>query len=74
LRPRTILGRPRARDHLDPDPNAAEGAPVEGSAVAPVMCANCGYTMFSPQMMPDQGKYFENSGADLSLGCSWVLD
>ena len=40
-----------------PDPNAAEGAPVEGSAVVTVMCANCGYTMlFSPRMMPDQGK------------------
>ncbi len=40
-----------------PDPDTAEGAPVEGSAVVPVMCANCGYTMlFSPWMMPDQGK------------------
>jgi hypothetical protein len=40
-----------------PDPTAAEGSPVEGSAVVPVMCANCGYPMlFSPQMMPDQGE------------------
>ena len=38
-----------------PDPGTAEGAPVEGSAVVPVMCANCGYTMlFSPQMLPHQ--------------------
>jgi len=40
-----------------PDPDTAEGAPVEGSAVVPVMCGNCGDTMlFSPQLMPDQGK------------------
>ena len=39
------------------DPFAAVDAPVEGSAVVPVMCANCGHTMlFSPRMMPDQGK------------------
>ena len=40
-----------------PDLDTAEGASVEGSAVVPVMCANCGHTMlFSPRMMPDQGK------------------
>jgi hypothetical protein len=40
-----------------PDPDTAEGAPVEGSAVVPVMCDNCGYTMlFSPRMLPDQGE------------------
>jgi hypothetical protein len=37
-----------------PDPDTAEGAPVEGSAVVPVMCGNCGYTMlFSPRTLPD---------------------
>jgi hypothetical protein len=40
-----------------PDPDTAEGAPVEGSAVVPVMCANCGYTMlFSPRKLPQQGE------------------
>jgi hypothetical protein len=40
-----------------PDPDTTEGALVEGSAVVPVMCGNCGYTMlFSPRMMPDQGE------------------
>jgi len=39
-----------------PDPDAAEGAPVEGSAVVPVMCGNCGYTMlFSSRALPNQG-------------------
>ncbi len=39
-----------------PDPDTAEGAPVEGSAVVPVMCGNCGYTMlFSSRMLPNQG-------------------
>ena len=40
-----------------PAPSTAEGAPVEGSAVVPVMCANCGYTLlFSPQMLPNRGE------------------
>jgi hypothetical protein len=31
--------------------------PAEGSAVVPVMCGNCGYTMlFSPRMLPYQGE------------------
>jgi hypothetical protein len=28
-----------------PDPDTPEGAQVEGSAVVPVMCGDCGYTM-----------------------------
>ncbi len=40
-----------------PDPDTAEGAPVEGSAVVPVMCGNCGYTMlFSSRALPNQGQ------------------
>jgi hypothetical protein len=40
-----------------PDPDTAEGAPVEGSAVVPVMCGNCGYTMlFSSRVLPNQGE------------------
>ncbi len=40
-----------------PDPDTAEGAPVEGSAVVPVMCANCGYTMlFGTRALPNQGE------------------
>lgn len=40
-----------------PDPDQAEGAPVQGSAVVPVMCGNCGYTMlFGTRMLPDQGE------------------
>jgi predicted nucleic-acid-binding Zn-ribbon protein len=40
-----------------PGPETAEGALVEGSAVVPVMCANCGYTMlFSPRKLPEQGE------------------
>ncbi len=40
-----------------PDPDAAEGTPVEGSAVVPVMCGNCGYTMlFGTWVLPNQGK------------------
>ena len=40
-----------------PDPDTAEGAPVEGSAVVPVMCGNCGYTMlFSSRALPNQGE------------------
>jgi hypothetical protein len=38
-------------------PSAAEGAPVEGSAVVPVMRGMCGYTMlFSPGKLPEQGE------------------
>ena len=37
-----------------PEPTRAEGASVEGSAVVPVMCGNCGYTMlFSPGKLPE---------------------
>ncbi len=43
-----------------PDPvegGRAEGAPVEGSAVVPVMCGNCGYTMlFGTRVLPNQGE------------------
>jgi len=40
-----------------PDPTRAEDAPVEGSAVVPVMCGDCGYTMlFSPGKLPEQGE------------------
>ena len=40
-----------------PDPDTAEGAPVEGSAVVPVMCGSCGYTMlFGNRLLPDQGE------------------
>ncbi len=40
-----------------PDSDTAEGAPVEGSAVVPVMCGACGYTMlFSPRALPNQGQ------------------
>jgi hypothetical protein len=40
-----------------PEPTTAEGAPVEGSAVVPVMCGNCGYTMlFNPGKLPEQGE------------------
>jgi hypothetical protein len=40
-----------------PDPDMAEGAPVEGSAVVPLMCGNCGYTMlFSSRALPNQGE------------------
>ena len=38
-----------------PDPYTEEGAPVEGSAVVPVMCGNCGYAMlFGTRLLPDQ--------------------
>ena len=40
-----------------PDPDMAEGAPVEGSAVVPVMCGNCGHTMlFGTRTLPIQGE------------------
>ena len=40
-----------------PGPDAEEDAPVEGSAVVPVMCGNCGYTMlFSPRAILNQGE------------------
>jgi hypothetical protein len=40
-----------------PDPDTVEGAPVEGSAVVPVMCGNCGYTMlFGTRMLPNHGE------------------
>ena len=40
-----------------PEPTAEEGAPVEGSAVVPMMCGNCGYTMlFNPGKLPEQGE------------------
>ncbi|HEX2107974.1 MAG TPA: hypothetical protein VHF70_01685 [Rubrobacteraceae bacterium] len=40
-----------------PDPDQVEGAPVEGSAVVPVMCSNCGHTMmFGARMLPNQGE------------------
>jgi hypothetical protein len=39
-----------------PDPDTLEGAPVEGSAVVPVMCGNCGYMMlFGTRLLPEQG-------------------
>jgi len=41
LRPGTIVGRARALAHRDPNPDTAEGAPLEGSAV---MRGDCGYT------------------------------
>lgn len=38
-----------------PDPDAVEGAPVEGSAVVPVMCGNCGYMLlFGTRVLPNQ--------------------
>ena len=40
-----------------PDPDQAEGAPVEGSAVVLVMCSNCGHTMlFGTRVLPNQGE------------------
>ena len=40
-----------------PDPDQAEGAPVEGSAVVPVMCSSCGHTMlFGTRVLPNQGE------------------
>jgi hypothetical protein len=39
-----------------PDPAMVEGAPVEGSAVVPVMCSNCGHVrLFGTRMLPNQG-------------------
>ncbi len=40
-----------------PGPETEEDAPVEGSAVVPVMCGNCGYTMlFGTRALPNQGE------------------
>ncbi len=40
-----------------PDPASAEGAPVEGSAVVPVMCSNCGnMLLFGTRVLPNQGE------------------
>jgi hypothetical protein len=40
-----------------PDPDQAEGAPVEGSAVVPVMCSTCGHTMlFGTRVLPNEGE------------------
>jgi hypothetical protein len=40
-----------------PDPAPVEGAPVEGSAVVPVMCSNCGHMLlFGTRMLPNQGE------------------
>jgi hypothetical protein len=40
-----------------PEPDRVEGAPVEGTAVVPVMCGNCGHTMlFGTRMLPDEGE------------------
>jgi hypothetical protein len=40
-----------------PARETVEGAPVEGSAVMPVMCGICGYTMlFRSRMLPDQAE------------------
>jgi hypothetical protein len=42
-----------------PDPGTMEGAPVEGSAVVPVMCGNCGHTMlFGTRMLPIKGSNY----------------
>jgi uncharacterized protein (DUF983 family) len=39
------------------DRETVEGAPVEDSAVVPVMCSNCGYTMlFRSRMLPNQAE------------------
>ena len=40
-----------------PEFDGKEGAVVEGTAVVPVMCGNCGHTMlFGPRMLPEQGE------------------
>jgi hypothetical protein len=40
-----------------PDPATAEGAPVKGSAVVPVMCSNCGHMLlFGTRELPHQGE------------------